>query len=196
VWPVNKGCLLLLGIWSYLWYIQGSVYAQFSRFFFFIWDLWDWTLFVTRTVRKLHGQCWWNMTNIDKICKTTNFVKIMSHFIEMQIFIINKAQIVLILSHAKKAWINTQSNSWRYPTSDAIRRLILFKNCLDYILLSLPNFHFSEFSAPIEHKWDSYLDHGIIFFYTVVLEIQQFATISRTVSRRSLSIKSWTLIFL
>jgi hypothetical protein len=28
VWPVNRGCLLLLGTWSHLWYIQRSVYAH------------------------------------------------------------------------------------------------------------------------------------------------------------------------
>ena len=27
VWPVNRGWLLLLGTWSLLWYIQGSVFA-------------------------------------------------------------------------------------------------------------------------------------------------------------------------
>jgi hypothetical protein len=28
MWPVNRGCLLLHGTWSHLWYIQSSVYVH------------------------------------------------------------------------------------------------------------------------------------------------------------------------
>jgi hypothetical protein len=28
VWPVDRGCLLLLGTWSHLWYIRGSLFAH------------------------------------------------------------------------------------------------------------------------------------------------------------------------
>jgi hypothetical protein len=28
VWPMNRGCLLLHGTWSHLWYVQRSVYAH------------------------------------------------------------------------------------------------------------------------------------------------------------------------
>jgi hypothetical protein len=33
VWPVDRGCLLL-DTWSHLWFLQGSVFAQFSGFVF------------------------------------------------------------------------------------------------------------------------------------------------------------------
>ena len=36
VWPINRGCLLRLGIWSHLWYIQGSVFARHSSLGFFV----------------------------------------------------------------------------------------------------------------------------------------------------------------
>jgi hypothetical protein len=31
VWPIDRGCFLLLGTWSYVWYIHSSVFAQFSN---------------------------------------------------------------------------------------------------------------------------------------------------------------------
>jgi hypothetical protein len=40
VWPVNNGCLLLLGTWSHLWCIQRSVFAHSAI------CIWDWLLFV------------------------------------------------------------------------------------------------------------------------------------------------------
>jgi hypothetical protein len=43
-WQVDRGCLLL-GTWSHIWYIQRSVFAPFSNFYF-LQDLWDWWLFV------------------------------------------------------------------------------------------------------------------------------------------------------
>jgi hypothetical protein len=33
----NRGCLLLLGTWSHLWFVQGSVLAQSSEFVFHTW---------------------------------------------------------------------------------------------------------------------------------------------------------------
>jgi hypothetical protein len=33
VWPVDRGCLLL-DTWSYFWFLQGSMFAQFSEFLF------------------------------------------------------------------------------------------------------------------------------------------------------------------
>jgi hypothetical protein len=43
VWPVGRDCLFLLGTWSYLWYIQNSVFALFSNLYFL--QNWDWWLF-------------------------------------------------------------------------------------------------------------------------------------------------------
>jgi hypothetical protein len=43
MWPVDRGCLLLT--WSYLLFVQRSVFAQSSRFVFHT-DLLDWSLFV------------------------------------------------------------------------------------------------------------------------------------------------------
>jgi hypothetical protein len=41
VCSINRGCLLLLGTWSHLWYIRGSVLAHL-----FLWLVfWDWSLF-------------------------------------------------------------------------------------------------------------------------------------------------------
>jgi hypothetical protein len=45
VWPVDRGCLLLHGTWSHLWYIQGSVYTH-SLICISYMDWWDWPLFV------------------------------------------------------------------------------------------------------------------------------------------------------
>jgi hypothetical protein len=33
VWSINRGCLLLLGTWSHLWYIQRSVLAHLFLWF-------------------------------------------------------------------------------------------------------------------------------------------------------------------
>jgi hypothetical protein len=44
-WPVDRGCLLLLGTWSHLWYVQRTVFALFSDLYF-LQVLWDWLLFV------------------------------------------------------------------------------------------------------------------------------------------------------
>jgi hypothetical protein len=100
----------------------------------------------------------------------------------------NKAHVAIILSHTKMAWIHTRSNPWRYPMSNTPRRLILLINYLDCTILSPPNFHLSEFSAPtkpwlIFRSWDRFL-------CTLVFEIPLFLAISRTVSHWSLSIKS------
>jgi hypothetical protein len=34
-WQVDRGCLLLLGTWCHLWFVQGSVFAQSSGFVFY-----------------------------------------------------------------------------------------------------------------------------------------------------------------
>jgi hypothetical protein len=47
-----QGCLLLLGILSYLWYIQRFVFASFSDLHF-LQGLWDWWLFVIYAI-----SCW------------------------------------------------------------------------------------------------------------------------------------------
>jgi hypothetical protein len=45
VWPVDRGCLLLRGTCSHLWYIRISVFALFS-ICYFLRDLRCWWLFV------------------------------------------------------------------------------------------------------------------------------------------------------
>ena len=46
VWPINRGCLLLPGTWSYLLYIQGSVYAMHSFLYSYFFLFRDWLRFV------------------------------------------------------------------------------------------------------------------------------------------------------
>jgi hypothetical protein len=46
MWPVDMGCLLLLGTWPHLWFIQRSVFALFSNLYF-LQDLKHWRLLVT-----------------------------------------------------------------------------------------------------------------------------------------------------
>lgn len=46
VWPINRGYLLHPGIWSFLLYIQGSVYAMHSFLYSYYFLFRDWLRFV------------------------------------------------------------------------------------------------------------------------------------------------------
>jgi hypothetical protein len=144
------------------------------------------------------------MYNLDKnwqaLIKYVNYyfryIKFMFHFIEMQIFITNKARIVIYNSVTyKKAGIHTRSSAWRYPT--APWRYPTSNTPLQLIALSIYPTLFTKFlfvrfldihtTLPclIFRSWDKFLS-------TVVFEIPQFPTISRTACRRWLSIISRT----
>ena len=48
VWQVDSGCLLLLDTWSYLYYIQGSMFSQPTE------DLWNWSMFTYELDSNVH----------------------------------------------------------------------------------------------------------------------------------------------
>jgi hypothetical protein len=60
----NNTCLLLLGTWSHLWYIQRPLFALFSNLYF-LQVLWDWLLYVIYAIKGIL----FLKNGLEKICR-------------------------------------------------------------------------------------------------------------------------------
>jgi hypothetical protein len=102
--------------------------------------------------------------------ETDIFVKFKFRFIGMLIFITNEAQIDLTYHVQKGHKLILYPERWTdFLTLSDVKRATSV-NSFTYQLswqfvLSFPNFYLSEFSTLKEHRQDSYLIHGIFFFY-------------------------------
>jgi hypothetical protein len=129
VWPVNKGCLLLLGTWSHLWSILWSVFAPFSDLYF-LHDLWRWWLFVIYAI--LTNQSLWCIHVCDfnlQILRTGCCINCWGASIKItyDIFYINYFSVTCYISFSLKitehCWLimkfsffflqNNRKNQWR-----------------------------------------------------------------------------------